>query len=156
MRAMRIEGADPPLPVAEHDNRLAQELFLARHLVQLVERADRLPVAAHQLAHRAARLDAGGLVIRCGSLPSVGRFHRIPPLSHLQFHQAPVPVLALSERAIGAGGAPGVGHVASHGLTIARPQPVNPPKSRVAMLAPAASAVAAISASNFSIGLPAC
>jgi hypothetical protein len=32
---------------------------------------------------------------------------------------------------------------------------VKPPVSRVAMLAPAASAIAAISASNFSIGFPA-
>jgi hypothetical protein len=36
-----------------------------------------------------------------------------------------------------------------------RPQPANPPVSRVAMLAPATRAVAAISASNLSIGLPA-
>src|SRR6516162_794447 len=43
MRAMRIEGADPPVLVAKHDNLLTQKLFLARHLVQLVERADRLP-----------------------------------------------------------------------------------------------------------------
>jgi hypothetical protein len=34
------------------------------------------------------------------------------------------------------------------------PQPANPPVLRVAMLAPAASVVAAISASNFSIGFP--
>jgi Queuosine biosynthesis protein len=45
---------------------------------------------------------------------------------------------------------------AVHGSITVRPQPANPPVSRVAMLAPAASAVAAISASNFSIGLPAC
>jgi hypothetical protein len=66
MRAMRIEGADPSLLVAEHDDVLAQQLFLARKLAQFVGGADRLPVAAHQLAHRAARLDAGQLVIGRG------------------------------------------------------------------------------------------
>ena len=46
-------------------------------------------------------------------------------------------------------------HRVAHGSITIRPQPANPPVSRVAMLAPTASAVAAISASNFSIGLPA-
>ena len=45
---------------------------------------------------------------------------------------------------------------AVHGSITLRQQSANPPVSRVAMLAPAASAVAAISASNFSIGLSAC
>ncbi len=80
MRAMRVEGADPPLPVAEHDDLLAQQLFLPRKVAQFVRCADRLPVAAHQLAHRAARLDAGQLVIGRRGLPSVCRFHRVPPL----------------------------------------------------------------------------
>src|SRR3954447_15128076 len=44
---------------------------------------------------------------------------------------------------------------AVHGSITVRPQPAKPPVSRVAMLAPGASAVAAISASNFSIGFPA-
>jgi len=30
MRAMAVEAADPPLLVAEHDDLLAQELFLPR------------------------------------------------------------------------------------------------------------------------------
>jgi hypothetical protein len=47
MRAMRVEGADPPLLVAEHDNLLAQELFLPREVAQFVGRADRLPIASH-------------------------------------------------------------------------------------------------------------
>jgi hypothetical protein len=47
------------------------------------------------------------------------------------------------------------GGQAVHGSITVRPHPANPPLSRVAMLAPAASAVAAINASNFSIGLPA-
>ena len=72
MRAMRVEGADPPLLVAEHDNVLAQKLFLPRKIAQFVGCADRLPVAAHELAHRAARLDAGKLVIGRRGLSSVG------------------------------------------------------------------------------------
>jgi hypothetical protein len=44
---MRVEGADPPLLVAEHDNLLAQELFLPREVAQFVGRADRLPIASH-------------------------------------------------------------------------------------------------------------
>ena len=79
MRAMRVEGADPPLLVAEHDNLLAQKLFLPRKVAQFVGSADRLPVAPHQLAHRAARLDAGKLVIGRQGLSSIRRFHRIPP-----------------------------------------------------------------------------
>jgi hypothetical protein len=59
MRAVRIEGADPPLLVAKHDNLLAQELFLAGKVAEFIGGADRLPVAAQEFAHRAARLDAG-------------------------------------------------------------------------------------------------
>ena len=81
MRAMRVEGADPPLLVAEHDNLLAQQLFLPRKVVQFVGSADRLPVAAQEFTHRAAWLDAGQLVIGYGALPSIGRFHRVPPPS---------------------------------------------------------------------------
>jgi len=36
MRAMRVEGADPTLLVAEHDNLLAQQLFLAWQIAQFV------------------------------------------------------------------------------------------------------------------------
>ena len=47
-----------------------------------------------------------------------------------------------------------VGQAETHGSIRVRPQASNPPASRVAILAPAVSAVAAISASNASIGLP--
>src|ERR1700745_1962415 len=76
---MRVEGAGSPLFVAEQDDLLAQELFLPRKVAQFLRRADRLPVAAHQLAHRAARLDAGQLVIGRQALPPVRRFHCVPP-----------------------------------------------------------------------------
>src|SRR5262249_17971014 len=72
MRAMRIERANPPRFVAEHDDLLAQQLFLARQILQLIGGADRLPVAAQQFAHRAARLDAGQLVIGLRRLPAIG------------------------------------------------------------------------------------
>src|SRR4051794_34525791 len=79
MRAMRLERADPALAVAEHDDLLAEHLFLARQVRELVREADRLPVAAQQLAHRAARLDAGQFIIGGRDLSSIGRFHRVPP-----------------------------------------------------------------------------
>lgn len=44
---------------------------------------------------------------------------------------------------------------ASHGLTSVTPQPAKPPMSRVATVAPETKAVAAMSASNASIGAPA-
>ena len=47
VRAMRLERTHMPLFVAE-----------------LTRRADRLPIAAEEFAHRAARLDAGQLIIR--------------------------------------------------------------------------------------------
>jgi hypothetical protein len=50
---------------------------------------------------------------------------------------------------------PGAGHDACHGLIKVRPQPSNPAMSRVATAAPATKAVAAISASKASMGLPA-
>src|SRR4051812_7917408 len=56
MRAMRLERADPALLVAEEDDFLAQQLLLPRQILQLLGQADRLPIAAQQLAHRAARL----------------------------------------------------------------------------------------------------
>src|SRR5437763_12438974 len=79
MRAMRVERADPALLVPEDDDLLAQQLFLARQILQLFREADRLPIAAQQLAHRAARLDTGQLVIRWRGLPSISRFHRLSP-----------------------------------------------------------------------------
>jgi hypothetical protein len=36
MGAMRVESADPAPFVAEHDNLFAQQLFLARQVVQFV------------------------------------------------------------------------------------------------------------------------
>src|SRR5947207_3174676 len=80
MRAMRVECADPALLVAEQNDLLAEELLLARQIFQLLGEADRLPVAAEELAHRAARLDAGQPVIGWRGLPSISRFHRLPPL----------------------------------------------------------------------------
>src|SRR6266550_2979245 len=79
MRAMRVERADPALLVAEDDDLLAEELFLPRQIAQLLGQADRLPIAPQQLPHRAARLDAGQLVIGGWCLPSVSRFHRLSP-----------------------------------------------------------------------------
>src|SRR6516164_10387256 len=81
MGAGQDERTAPALISAEHDDLLAQQLLLARKVAQLVGRADRLPISPQQLAHRASRLDAGQLVIGGGGLPSVGRFHRVPPLS---------------------------------------------------------------------------
>ena len=72
MRAMRVERADPALLVTEQDDLLAEELLLARQVVQFVRGADRLPITAHQFAHRAALLDAGELVIGRRRLASVG------------------------------------------------------------------------------------
>src|SRR5260221_6918365 len=79
MGAMRLERADPARLVAEHDDLLAEELFLPRQIAQLVREAHRLPIAAQQFAHRAARLDAGQLEIGRRDLPSISRFHRTPP-----------------------------------------------------------------------------
>src|SRR6266478_5225372 len=81
MRAMRLERADPALLVAEQDDLLAEELLLARQIFQLLGEADRLPITAQEFAHRAARLDAGQLVIGWRGLPSISRFHRLPPIS---------------------------------------------------------------------------
>src|SRR3954463_244080 len=81
MRAMRLERADPALLVAEQDDLLAEELFLARQVLELVGKADRLPITAQEFAHRAARLDAGQFVIGRRDPPSISRFHRAPPVS---------------------------------------------------------------------------
>ena len=81
MRAMRIEGAGSTFLVAEHDNLFAQKFFFPRKVAQFVGSAHGLPVAPHQLAHSTVWLDTGQLVIRHRALPSVGRSHRLPPLS---------------------------------------------------------------------------
>src|SRR4051812_46171609 len=75
MRAMGFEGADPALLVAEQDDLLAEQLFLSRQILELVGQAGWLPIAAQQLAHRAALLDAGQFIIGRRGLPSVSRFH---------------------------------------------------------------------------------
>src|SRR5438270_3585146 len=79
MRAMRVERADSALLVAEQDDLLAEQLFLARQIFQLLGEADRLPITTQEFAHRAARLDTGQLVIGWRGLPSISRFHRLPP-----------------------------------------------------------------------------
>ena len=114
MRAMRLQRADLPRLVAEQDDLLAQELFLARQVLQFIRGAHRLPVAAQQFTHRAARLDAGQLGSGWRGLLSVGRLHHVSQLSpaprlrdagagardvnrqgrYFQFHVAPVPVLS--------------------------------------------------------------
>src|SRR5215472_7318292 len=82
VRAVRFKCADPPLLVAEDDNLLAQELFLPRQVAQLIGGADRLPIAAQQLAHRAPLLDAGQLIVGWRRLPPISRFHHdLPELS---------------------------------------------------------------------------
>src|SRR6266513_1957236 len=78
MRAMRVERADPALLVTEQDDLLAEELLLARQIFQLLGEAHRLPITAQEFAHRAARLDAGQLIIGWRGLPSISRFHRLP------------------------------------------------------------------------------
>src|SRR5438552_7818495 len=77
MRAMRLERADPALLVAEQDDLLAEELLLARQIFQLLGEAHRLPITAQEIAHRAARLDAGQLIIGWRGLPSISRFPRL-------------------------------------------------------------------------------
>src|SRR5436309_10850880 len=79
MRAMRVERADSALLVAEQDDLLAEQLFLARQIFQLLGEADRLPITTQEFAHRAARLDAGQLVIGWRGLPSISRFHHLLP-----------------------------------------------------------------------------
>src|SRR5712664_2217390 len=79
MRAMRVERADPASFVAEQDDLLAEELLLARQVAQFVRGADRLPITAHQFAHRAALLDAGQFIVGWRRLASIGRFHGLPP-----------------------------------------------------------------------------
>ena len=50
--------------VAEDDEFLAEQLYFLRKIAKLIRRADRLPIAAQQFAHRAPRLDACQLIIR--------------------------------------------------------------------------------------------
>ena len=71
VRAMRIERTDAPLLVAEDDEFLAEQFYLLRQIAKLIRRADRLPIAAQEFAHRAPRLDAGQLIVRWRCLPSV-------------------------------------------------------------------------------------
>src|SRR5712691_8243946 len=86
MGAMRVEGADAPSLVAEEDDLLAQELLLARQVLQLVRGTGRLPVAAQEFAHRAAGIDAGQLVIGWRRLSAMGCFHRLLPCEMRPWH----------------------------------------------------------------------
>jgi hypothetical protein len=43
---MRFESSDTPLLVAEDDEFLAEQLYFPRQVLELIRRADRLPVAA--------------------------------------------------------------------------------------------------------------
>ena len=66
VRAVLVEQADAALAVAEHDEPLAHQLHAHRRIVGLgdvVRKARRDPVAAHQLAHRRAGPDAGEAVV---------------------------------------------------------------------------------------------
>jgi len=68
---MRLQRTDTPLFVAEDDEFLAEQLYFLRKIAKLIRRADRLPIAAQQFAHRAPRLDACQLIIRWRCLASV-------------------------------------------------------------------------------------
>lgn len=59
MRAMWLQGADLPCPVAEQDDLLAKKLLLALQVLQFIRGTDGLPVAPQQLTHWTARLYAG-------------------------------------------------------------------------------------------------
>ncbi len=61
-------------------------------------------------------------------------------------------LVAAARRAYGCCASAGALHAAAHGSIRVRPQPSNPPASRVARPAPFARAIAAISASSPSIG----
>ena len=72
MRAMRVERADAALPVAKDDDVFGEQSDFFRQIAEFVRGADRLPIAPQEFAHRAARLDAGQLVIGSRGLPSIG------------------------------------------------------------------------------------
>ena len=59
MRAARIDEARAAQAVAEQDQVFTQHAHLARPVARIRREADRMPVAAQQLAHRRARADLG-------------------------------------------------------------------------------------------------
>src|SRR5262249_18421982 len=75
MTAARIDQARPALAVAEQDQLLAEDLHRSGRGAGVGPHADRMPVAAQQLAHRRAVADLGeaGVVGRC--LQRVGGAH---------------------------------------------------------------------------------
>ena len=54
MGAMRFEGADPSFLVAEYNEFFAKDLHLFRQVAEFIRWANRLPIAAQQLALPAA------------------------------------------------------------------------------------------------------
>jgi len=80
VRAMRLERPDAPLLVTEDDELLAEQLHFLRQIAQLIRGADRLPIPAQQLTHRAPQFDAGQLIVRRQCLPFVRRFHYSLPM----------------------------------------------------------------------------
>ena len=63
MRAARMDQTRPALAVAKEDQVLAEDAHLARHAARVGSEADRVPVAAQQLAHRRAGADLGQLAV---------------------------------------------------------------------------------------------
>src|ERR1700674_524712 len=72
---MRLEGPDASHLVTEDDELLAKQLHFLRQIAQFIRGADRLPIPAQELTHRAPRFDAGQLIVGWWCLPSVGRSH---------------------------------------------------------------------------------
>ncbi len=73
MRAARVDEARPALPVAKQDQVLAEHAHRARHAAGIGGEADRMPVAAQQLAHRRAGADFGQLAVVRRRREAVGR-----------------------------------------------------------------------------------
>ncbi|MGY4419174.1 hypothetical protein ACVWY2_001599 [Bradyrhizobium sp. JR6.1] len=71
MAAARMQEAHPAMPVAEQDQVFAECTDFSGDIGGVADEADRVPVAAQQLAHRCAADDRGELG------PGGGRFHRI-------------------------------------------------------------------------------
>ena len=63
MRAARMDQPRPALAVAKEDQVLAEHAHLARRRAGVGGEADRMPVAAQQLAHRRAGADLGQLAV---------------------------------------------------------------------------------------------
>ena len=63
MGAARMDQPGAALAVAKEDQVLAEDAHLARHAAGVGREADRMPVAAQQLAHRRAGADLGQLAV---------------------------------------------------------------------------------------------